>query len=219
MKKTSFLAIFIFLGVNFASAQQNYLLDIESSVSNVKRDSFWNNLSYEIAYGYALPVSPSDNLKISDYSSLVNFQVGANYMFNDQYGLRLTYAYHNFANKNESKFGVVYNKVMLEGTLSVMNSISYSRNETFDVIVHGGFGGTFTKSKFDKSNEKMLNIQLGAKPTYQLNNQSAIFVDISGIANFSQDIAYNGLRTGEFNKKTTGFYLSAMVGYQFRIGK
>lgn len=221
MKKIYLLTLFSFININQVVAQSDFNANINSNYLNSRPNRFWDQTSFEIAYGYAMPFSPSKNISISNYNSLVNFQVGANYKFNDLYGLRLSYAYHSFVNKNDSQIGVVYNKVMIEGTLSIFNSINdskkYQKNDNFDIIAHGGFGGTITKSKVDNSNEKMLNVQLGFKPSFRINNQSVIFVDVTGVANLSQDTGYNGLKIGEFNNKSTGLYLSAMIGYEFNL--
>lgn len=221
MKKIHLLTLFSFISINQVVAQTDLNANVDTNYLNSRPNRFWERTSFEIGYGYAIPFSPSKNISISDYNSLLNFQVGANYKFNDLYGFRLSYAYHSFVNKNDSQIGVVYNKVMVEGTLSIFNAINDSRkyqsSETFDIIAHGGFGGTITKSKTNDSSEKMLNIQLGFKPSFQINNQSIIFVDVTGVANLSQDTGYNGLKIGDFNNKSTGLYLSTMIGYQFNL--
>lgn len=220
MKKVYILILISFTSIIQVDAQE-INANLNSNSFLIKPNHFWEKVSYEIGYGYAMPFAPSTNISLNEYNSIVNFQLGANYKFNDQYGFRLTYAYHSFINKNNSQIGVVYNKIMLEVTLSIFNSINssqkYKQDETFDVIAHGGFGGTFTKNKTNNSNEKILNIQLGFKPTYRVNNQSIIFIDVTGVANLSQDTGFNGLKIGEFNNKSMGLYLSTMIGYQFNI--
>ena len=118
MNKQIITAVFLFLGLTQVGAQTSNFLD---------------NTSIEVAYGVASPSTPSEHISRSNYVSFSNFLVGANYQFDELWGVRLSYAYHQFVDKDQSNFGVNYNKLMAEATFNVMQAIQKEKNP-FDIV-------------------------------------------------------------------------------------
>jgi len=223
MKKQLFLAAFLIIGLNQLSAQEKTKASLDNYASNSAPTQFWDKTSLEVSYGFAMPFSPADGLEVADYNSFVNFQLGANYQFNNFWGARLTYAYQNFENKNNSNYGVDYNKFMAEATFNIISAVNpsaiYTQEKKFEVIAHAGIGGTFAKSKSTKVKEEIYNAQIGLKPTYEISRKVNIFADVTYVFNLHQDLAYSGASAKIDGGNVSGSYLNTMIGLQVKLGR
>ena len=183
------------------------------------QDRFWNKTALEVSYGYAIPLSPTKNITASDYNSFVNFQAGVNYQIDDLWGVRLTYAYQDFENKNNKNLGVHYNKFMAEATFNVLKAIyrfdSYLSARKFELQLHGGVGGSLAKRKHDKASNNMLNLQVGLKPIVAISKRVNLFLDATYVVNFNQAYEFSG---ASINGSTTGGYLGVNAGIQVKLG-
>lgn len=205
MKKRILFAVTAVLALTNAKAQQG---------------DFWNKTSLELGYGYAMPFTPTTNIKTSDYNSFVNFTGGVNYDLNEVWGLRATYAFHKFEHKNTDNLGVDYHKFMLEGTFNILeslnNSASYYYYSNLELQVHAGIGGTFAKPTQGKGTNKMGNLQIGLKPSFKTSERVSLFLDVTYVSNFNQKLGYNGLSAHDTDN---GSYLSANIGVQVKLGR
>ncbi|MBA5794028.1 hypothetical protein H1R17_11920 [Flavobacterium sp. xlx-214] len=203
--KKQVLALGALLSLTQVNAQESSVLDI---------------VSLEASYGMAVPLSPTENIKAADYLSFINFQGAINYKIDDIWGLRASYAYQSFTNKNSSKLGVEYHKFMIEATYNILTAInqsdSYTQQKPFEIVAHAGIGGAFAYREIVKQANKMGNIQIGLKPMYTLASRINIFLDGTYVINFNQayDVASNNIYGG-----TTGSYLTANIGLQLKLGE
>lgn len=206
MKKQIVAVLAIVLGITQANAQEG---------SNT-----WNKLSLEASYGFAMPLSPTENIEAADYNSLVNFQGGVNYQVNNLWGVRATYAYQKFENKDFSNLGVAYHKFMGEATFNVLEAVnptsSSVQSNNFEIVAHAGIGGSFATRNQDNKTNKMINAQIGVKPTYAVSNRVNIFADVTYVTNFNQAYEFSGTA---IKGGTTGGYVTANVGLQVKLGK
>lgn len=204
MKKQFLTAALVILGLAQANAQESSLLD---------------KVSLEASYGVAMPLSPTENVTASDYTSFTNFQGGINYQINDIWGVRATYAYQQFENKDFDKLGVQYHKFMAEATYNVLQAINPStsalQENPFEVVAHAGIGGSFAFREINNKSNKMGNAQIGLKPTYAVSSRINIFLDATYIMNFNQAYDVSGK---SINGGTTGSYLAGNIGLQVKLG-
>lgn len=187
---------------------------------NVKaQDHFLGKTSVEASYGAAVPLSPANFITRSNYISFSNFQGGVSYQINSLWGVRGTYAYQQFQDKDNTDLGVQFHKFVAEATFKILEAVnpqtSFVQKNIFDVVAHAGIGGTFATRSTDSSTNKIGNLQIGIKPTYLLSDRFGIFLDGTYIMNFNQAYAYNGK---SINGGTTGSYVTAAVGLEFRLG-
>lgn len=205
MKKQIVIAILAAFGITKANAQT---------------EKFWDKTAVEVSYGYAMPISPTANIEAKDYNSFKNFQGGINYNINELWGVRLSYAYQDFTNKNNSKLGVVYNKFMAEATFNITQALNngsfYKNPNAFELLAHAGIGASFANRAMDNATNKMANAQIGLKPSYNLSNRVSIFLDATYVTNFNQAYEFSGT---SIYGGTTGSYLAANVGVQVKLGK
>ena len=195
-------------------------LAIASTQVNAQETTIWDKISLEASYGAAAPLSPNDMVTRSEYVSFVNFQGGINYQMNNLWGVRATYAYQQFENENNSNLGVQYHKFMAEATFNTLRVItpesSFVTNNTFDVVAHAGIGASFATRTQDNATNKMLNAQIGLKPSYTVSPRITVIVDGTYVMNFNQAYAFNGM---SIKGGTTGSYVTAAIGIQVKLGK
>lgn len=202
MKKTiftSFILLFTLLASS-AFAQQTFI----------------ERFSIEAGAGYNLPISDADNVKSSDFAGFKSFYVGANYDLSDLFGLRLTYGYNEFEDKNDKSMGLTLHKFMAEATFNIIEAIEMQPNP-FEVVGHAGVGGSLGKSSSLSGTDKMGNFQIGLMPKYHITDNFSIHFDASFILNFSQNYDYNGLQAFKNNDAGTGKYFLFNAGIAVRF--
>ena len=174
--------------------------------------TFMEHVTLEVGGGYNMPVAPSrDNTSLSDYAGFKSFYLGANYEINELTGLRFTYGNSAFSDSDNSSLGLTYHKFMAEGTFNLVEFVERIYNP-FEVVLHGGFGGSFGKSKQASGSDKMGTLQVGLMPQYLITNNFSIHLDATYVMNFKQNYFYDGTSLDD-----TGEYLliSLGVGYRF----
>ena len=141
MRKIAVLNVVLFCGVfisNNAHAQG-------------RKIEFFDKIKLEAGWGLSTPVIPAKNTSISDFVGLESFYVGTNYLLNETWGVRGTYAYNHFENKQNADIQLTLHKFIAELTMSIGNLISYnsfySDYNDFDVIVHSGIGVSLGRKK------------------------------------------------------------------------
>jgi len=188
--------------------------------TNAQTSDFWNRTSLEGSYGFAMPLAPTDNIDAADYSSMINFQGAVHYQIDDLWGVRASYAYHKFENKDFSALGVAYHKFMAEATFNVLEAInpqtSVMHSSPFQLYAHAGIGGSFATRNMDNATNKMGNVQIGLQPMYNFSNRMGVFVDATYVANFNQAYQFDGTF---IPGGTTGGYFTTLVGLKISLGK
>lgn len=183
-----------------------------------KSSDFLANTSFELGWGYNVPLSPTEGVKAGDFSGVNSLYVGAHYEIDDLWGVRGSYAYNGFKDKDNSDFGLTFHKFMLESTFNVTKAISGSPTQTpFEVLSHAGFGASLGKSELKSDSDRMISVQFGLMPRYNITDKISVHLDATYVANFSQDYGYNGgpaLKTG---KSATGGYLTANLGVALKL--
>lgn len=209
MKKLLLLSALLISGV-FSSQQ----MQAQSSYQ-----PFFEHVSLEAGWGLNIPGSPLGEYSSSDLMGVGSFYVGANYAFNETWGVRGTYAFNNFKHKdnNDLQFGV--HKFMAEATLSLGNVFNGGNLPAdfrkFDVIAHAGLGVSIGKRKMDKATDQIGSFQVGLMPTYKLSEKVSLNLDLTYVQNVSQASTFAGI----YSDKTTGNYFTANIGISLALGK
>lgn len=202
MKYLYFLTLFLFLS----------MLSIGLLAQN---KSIMQRTTLEVGGGYATPLSPNhDIVALSDYAGINNFYLGARFELNDLIGLRFTYGNTSFADKNDSSMGLTHHKLMAEGTLNIIEMIDVTR-KSFEVIVHGGAGLSFGKSKQSSGIDKMGTLQVGVMPLYRFTNNFAVHIDFLVVANQKQNFFYDGGPSNPDNSHVSGQYFMVDLGVAY----
>jgi len=201
-------------GFKSALATLGLVLSVSTIQAQTAEKSVFDNLSVEAQYGYNSAMSPKNDIVTSDYSGFNFFQLGLTYHIDDVWGVRGTFASSNFKNDDAKKYGVKYNRLMLEGTYNVLTSIK-GLMQPFDITAHAGLGLASGNSETVSGNDIAGVVQVGIMPKYNFSSQFAVFVDATLVNQFSQDFGYNGLSV----KQGSGSYLNIGLGIQCRFNK
>ena len=137
--------------------------------------------------------------------------MGANYAFTDLWGLRITYANNEFKDKNDSSLGITHHKLMAEGTFNVIQWFEMQPNP-FEIIVHGGAGVSFAKSKLSSDFDKMGTLQIGLMPLYRITDNLSLHMDATYVVNVKQNYGYNGQQPNIDGSPVTGEYFTMNLG-------
>ncbi len=177
--------------------------------------TFIQRIALEAGGGYSLPLSPSsNNTSLGDYATFKSFNLGANFELTELVGLRFTYGNNSFEDTNNSTLGVTYHKFMAEGTFNIIQSIERIQNP-FEIMLHGGAGLSFGKSKQSSGVDKMGTLQIGLMPQYYITHNLSIHADATYVVNLKQDNFYDG--TAMPNGDDIGQYLMINLGVAYNF--
>ena len=175
--------------------------------------TFMQRVTLEVGGSYNIPLSPSkDNTSMSDYASLKNFNLGANYQISPLAGLRFTYGFNGFEDTNNSSHGITMHKLMAEGTFNIVHAIQQEYSP-FEVMLHGGAGLSFGAIKQSSGTDKMGSLQIGLMPKYQIDDNFSVHLDATYVVNFKQNNFFDGgaMPSGD----DTGQYLMLGLGVAY----
>lgn len=182
-----------------------------------RKASFLDKVKLEAGWGLNVPTGPTDGISASDYSGVASFYVGANYELDELWGVRGTYAYNKFENKDNSNFGSTHHKLVAEATYNILRSIQDNGQQPFELYGHAGFGLTIGKSELVSNTDMMGTFQVGLLPTYHVSERVSIILDAACVVNFSQDYGYHGGPAKLNGKSATGSYFIANIGVAFKL--
>ena len=197
------------------------------ATSNVNAQIPWEKISLEASYGFNAPISPTKDwsgiqMKAGDYAGLSNLQLGLTYQINEDWGVRGTYMFANFKNKDVKNTGAQIHKLAAEAVYTLFDDASSSSYTTiekgFVLYAHAGLGLSLNQSEISGSNDFMGNFQIGVKPTYQIDNRWSVFLNPIYIVNFSQNSGFDGRYLDAESKGKTGSYYTVNLGVNFRLG-
>lgn len=183
-----------------------------------KSSDFLANTALELGWGYNVPLSPTDGIKAGDFSGVNSFYLGAHYAIDDLWGVRGSYAYNGFKDKNNSDLGLTFHKFVLESTFNISKAISGGSMQTpFEVLSHAGLGISLGKSELKSDSDKMGTVQIGLMPRYNITDKISVHLDANYVVNFSQNYGYHGGPALENGKDATGGYLTANLGVTLKL--
>lgn len=206
MKNQFFLAASLFVSGIFSMQAQDH------------GSEFLANTSLELGWGYNMATSPTDGIKAGDYAGFKSLYAGAHYQLDDFWGLRATYAYNSFEDKNDSHNGLTFHKFMLESTLNVSKAISGEPTQpVFDLLAHTGLGISIANSELKSGSDNMGNVQVGLMPRYHVTDKISVHLDVTYVINISQNYGFNGAPALIDNKSVTGGYLTSNLGVSLKL--
>ncbi|MDX1270259.1 OmpA family protein [Bizionia paragorgiae] len=217
MKKL-ILPILLLAGVGL-SAQENY-----SDVQNSTDLNDFNKWSIEISGGVHKPSSRA--MAPGYYTStpdLGQVGLGARYMLNNKFGLRLGLGFNSISENEDSlPFESKYFRASLEGVINAGNVLNFNNwTNTFGLLLHGGGGYSFMTfdSPIDRDGQdNMLNITAGITPMVKLSDRVSLFGDVSAIGNIRQSLTTDGTQVSNI-PGVDGLIVNASIGLNIAIGR
>ncbi|MFK5981643.1 MAG: hypothetical protein QM499_01925 [Flavobacteriaceae bacterium] len=181
----------------------------------------FDQYSIEVNYGISLPSSPVPNgANVSDFTGYSHFDIGARYMFIPEIGVKLSYGYDKFSDKDISSNNVIYNRFELQAVSNLVYLFSLE-SELFNKVgflAHGGGGIISANPSSFNSNENIGILTFGLTPQFKLSEKFALSTDFSYNITLKQHYSFDGqLIHPNFDSETGGFF-NFTVGLKYYIG-
>ncbi|MDI1324163.1 MAG: OmpA family protein [Algoriphagus sp.] len=190
--------------------------------------SEFDKWSLEVNGGFNKPMAPLTPGYLSPTLNLGHVDLGARYMFNEKFGLKLDYGFGSFKEADgEAPFNTKYYRLDLQGVANIgriMNFESFSRS--FGLLLHGGAGiGNVNPEEnlYNDFTDDVYNFIFGVTPQIKLSNNIALVGDISTILNGRQTVSFDGasvIRPSQDNGfyGANGTWWTGTLGLQFYLG-
>src|SRR5690554_1344648 len=183
----------------------------------------FNRCSIEVAGGLTKPARPMTPGYYTSSPSFGQFSLGARYMFNNRFGVKLDAGYSMLKDGDNSlPFKSNYLRTSLQGVVNIGSILHFDNwTNSFGILAHAGAGYSRLNAKepVDRSaTDQMLNVIAGITPQFRLGKSVALTGDVSLIGNTRQDYSWDG--TGNTSKRGwNGYAMDFSIGLTFYLGK
>lgn len=180
----------------------------------------FNPATIELSFGGPLISKPNDGIPRSNYAHVSTFSAGLRYMFNTNYGLKGSYTYTNFSDKDNSNLGSQHHRLSVEGVAQLGNLFNFhhSFRRHWGLLAHAGLGMTWASPEQISDYDRIGNLLFGLTPEFKLSEKFSIIGDASYIINVNQNYGYNGVPVSTFPDHVTGSYFQLTIGLQWHFG-
>ncbi|SFI79189.1 hypothetical protein [Myroides guanonis] len=181
------------------------------------KKSFLDRTRFEFGVGVNFPSEPREGVEVKNYAGVGSLYCGAIYELNDLWGVRGTYAYNKFENKEDVSMGSLQHKFVAEVMFDVVGAIAKQKEQRFELYLHSGAGLSIGRSELKSGTDMMGAFQVGILPNYKISDAVRVHLDLVYVTNFKQDYGYHG-GSAKFNgKSATGSYLIANIGIAVQL--
>lgn len=207
MKKLILLTFLVTFSI--ANAQEELNLD-------------YNKWSIELSGGFHKPTRPFASNYYTDTPSFGQFSLGARYMFNDRFGLKLDLGYSTLKEgKNSLPFEGNYYRSSLQGVANLGSILRFEDwTSTIGLLAHAGGGYSMLSPQKPielDENDGMVNVIVGLSPQIRLGNSVAFTTDVSLIGHVGQNYSWDGTRTSSV-RGFDGMLMNFSAGLTFYLG-
>lgn len=183
---------------------------IASTTMNAQQKSFINNVSIETAYGYNIVMSPEVGaVKASDFSSFGTFQLGGHYQIDKQWGVRAYFASTSVKHNKFSDVDSKVHKLVAEATYKILKN-----NNPFQLTARAGLGVGVLPNTKNKFSDRVGIVTLGITPSYKIDKQFSVFMDLTQVIQVSQHNAYDRVPLGQTE---TGMMFIPSIGVSYKL--
>jgi OOP family OmpA-OmpF porin len=166
----------------------------QEEVSDQMQSNVFNRWSIDVNGGLSRPTTPfMPGYYVEDFS-FFHVDLGARYMFNPKFGMKVDFGYDSFENPSEVlPFKSQYYRANLQGILNLGRALNFEEfTQSFNIQMHGGLGYSFmTSDKFD-GEDNMANVLIGLTGQYKLSERVALNADFTMINNIRQHYTFDG---------------------------
>lgn len=196
------------------------ILLLASTFSTFAQEEKFNKTSIEIGAGLHVPFSPNDKISRSNYVNFGNFEIGFRYMFNQNIGAKLKYAYNGFRDKNDTNTGINNNTIAVEGYYNVGRLVlPYYIYNKATLFFHTGVGYTRSSPLGKNITEQTGNLNFGFRPQVKINKWFSVFADGSYNMVFKQHYSYSGELLSQDYEDQNGSFATLNFGVIISLGK
>ena len=195
------------------------VLAIMLSAGAFAQDLSFNKWTIEAGAGVVRPAgSFSAGFKPVDYVDFLNAEFGVRYMFNEFFGLKLSFDYDQYKEGDKSlPWETTFYGIGLEGVANLGRVFKFHDwTKTFNVLAHAGAGvGQFD---FDRTNadDRIGYLMGGLTLQAKLSPRVALNLDGGARLNYKQDLNFDGVRANGGSKP---FVYTTTLGLSVALGK
>ena len=180
----------------------------------------YNQFSIETGLGYSMPMSGISNSGEGSFSSFSHLQLGGRYMFNQNFGAKLTAMYDSF---REGGDGSDHTRVIASAYYNVgtLFNLTFNTYEAVALFLHAGVGAGIVSSTDTSISgfEKQGIYVFGISPRFRVTEKIAIMTDISYYGILNQHLRYSGERIVPFSTPgENASNLTISFGIVFNLG-
>ncbi|RAV28465.1 OmpA family protein [Sinomicrobium soli] len=219
MKKLMYTSLFVGLFATGITAQE---MNTAEAPAEAPQADF-NKWSIEVNGGVNKPLRPIAGGYFTNTPDFLHLDLGARYMFNEKFGLKLDFGYDKFeSDENSMDFESKYYRVSLQGVANLGRIMNWETwTKTFNLLGHAGVGYSSLspdQGPISDDNDAMANVIAGLTGQIRLGDHVALTADVSGIGHALQDYTFDGT-----NKTSTrgfnGMMMTGSLGLTFYLGK
>jgi len=181
----------------------------------------FNQWSVEFGFGVHEAIYPLSPGYETGSPAFGQANLGLRYMFNERFGLRLGFGYHEFSDGGDSNpFKANYYRTSLEAVVNAGNLLKFgSWTNKFNLLMHGGAGYSTlnTIQPIDNGGDPMLHFIIGFTPQYKLSNRISLFADVSTIFHHFQSTTFDGAPHPSPRETNVGIF-NASLGLNVSLG-
>lgn len=194
-----------------------------------EREQNFNRWSIELEAGVHKPAVPFTPGYYVNTPDLWQGGLGVRYMFNEKFGAKLDFGYNSIeSDENSEPFETEYYRANLQGVINMGNVLNFrSWTNTFNVLIHGGFGYSANKpsapNEFENA-DQMLNMMAGITPQIRLGNSVALTGDLSVLGHVRHTQTWDGAQpldatvTNNNTRGLNGYIVNASIGLTLYLG-
>ena len=160
----------------------------QEEVSDQMQSNVFNRWSIDVNGGLSRPTTPfMPGYYVEDFS-FFHVDLGARYMFNPKFGMKVDFGYDSFENPSEVlPFKSQYYRANLQGVLNLGRALNFEEfTQSFNIQMHGGLGYSFMTSDKFNGEDNMANVLIGLTGQYKLSERVALNADFTMINNIRQ---------------------------------
>lgn len=185
-------------------AQESVVRDeITEVLHQTSKSNSYNKWSIELNGGMSKPTEPFTDGYHAPQFSFFHVDLGARYMFNTKFGIKLDVGFDQFKNDKDSsrKFETEFYKLSLQGVANLGRVLNFeSWTNTFGLLFHMGVGYSFMNNdnfEGDSSGiinnaDEMANFIAGLTGQVRLSDKLALTGDFTIINNYRQHNTFDG---------------------------
>jgi hypothetical protein len=216
----------------------NSTLSILSEV--LQKDSYSVNtynekLSLQIGTGISVGTKPySDGYGLLGNNKLFNgvnincFTLGVTYNSSKFISYKMDFSFDQFTNgagANSKPFEAVQYRTAVQGQINMSRLANLKKEDSqFNLLVHGGIQiarlvpvpGSYNNNMTLSKGDNIAGVIIGVTPTLRIIKNLNLFVDLSSINNFGQNLTWNGLGS-KVSNNTLGHMYSINCGLSFGL--
>lgn len=175
------------------------------------QESNFSQYSLEADYGFNYARNP-------ELTGFNHFGFAFRYMIDEYWGIKFDYGHDSFESETIPSTTGTFNRFSFQGVYNIGRLLNFREftGGTLNMLLHGGFGGTFIDSDVADGTDKAGNLIGGGTLQLYISERFAIMGDVSAIMNFSQQFRSDGSISGDTG---TGKMLTATIGVTYYFGR